>query len=80
MRVSSVIKTRIQTVYGRQKYQNAFKCLILTAKEDGITRLWSGATPRLGRLMVSQKIQDHYKSIVILTTFQAFWWDCFFNF
>jgi len=48
-----VIKTRMQSLGARAKYQNSFHCAYKTYTEDGLLRFWAGTTPRLMRLVVS---------------------------
>lgn len=48
-----VIKTRMQSLEARNKYQNSFHCAYKTYTEDGLLRFWAGTTPRLMRLVVS---------------------------
>ena len=47
-----VVKTKIQGLES-VKYGNPIKCLKVIVKEEGITGLWKGSTPRLGRLIVT---------------------------
>ena len=48
-----VVKTRMQSLEARHKYQNSFHCAYKTYTEDGFLRFWAGTTPRLMRLVVS---------------------------
>jgi len=47
------IKTRMQSIEARSLYKNSFACAALIAKNEGILTFWSGALPRLVRLMLS---------------------------
>jgi solute carrier family 25 citrate transporter 1 len=47
------VKTRMQSIEARSLYKNSFQCGALIVKEEGIRALWSGALPRLARLMMS---------------------------
>jgi len=48
-----VIKTRMQTLQARTQYRNSFHCAYRIFTEEGITRFWTGTTPRLTRLVLS---------------------------
>jgi solute carrier family 25 (mitochondrial citrate transporter), member 1 len=52
-RSHSVIKTRMQTLEARKQYRNSFHCAYRIFTEEGVTRFWTGTTPRLTRLVVS---------------------------
>ncbi|KAF2086327.1 mitochondrial tricarboxylate transporter [Saccharata proteae CBS 121410] len=47
------IKTRMQSIEARQEYKNSFVCAARIFKEEGILTFWSGAVPRLARLIMS---------------------------
>ena len=47
------VKTRMQAIESRSMYRNSFDCGIKIFREEGVLKLWSGALPRLGRLMFS---------------------------
>ncbi|CZS92597.1 probable citrate transport protein, mitochondrial [Rhynchosporium agropyri] len=47
------IKTRMQSIEARSLYKNSFVCASLIAKNEGLLTFWSGALPRLVRLMLS---------------------------
>jgi solute carrier family 25 citrate transporter 1 len=47
------IKTRMQSIEARHLYKNSFACAALIAKNEGFLTFWSGALPRLVRLMLS---------------------------
>jgi solute carrier family 25 citrate transporter 1 len=47
------IKTRMQSIEARKEYRNSFVCATRIFKEEGILTFWSGAVPRLARLILS---------------------------
>jgi solute carrier family 25 citrate transporter 1 len=47
------VKTRMQSIEARSLYKNSFACAALIVKDEGFFTLWSGALPRLGRLIFS---------------------------
>lgn len=47
------IKTRMQSIEARSMYGNSFKCASLIFKQEGMLTFWSGALPRLARLVMS---------------------------
>ncbi|KAK6352689.1 hypothetical protein TWF730_009502 [Orbilia blumenaviensis] len=47
-----VVKSRMQSLHASQ-YRNSVECFYRIATEEGIRALWSGAVPRLARLMMS---------------------------
>ncbi|OLN96901.1 putative mitochondrial carrier C19G12.05-like protein 2 [Colletotrichum chlorophyti] len=47
------IKTRMQSIQARTQYGNSFRCASMIFKQEGILTFWSGALPRLARLVVS---------------------------
>ncbi|KAK3361776.1 mitochondrial carrier domain-containing protein [Lasiosphaeria ovina] len=47
------IKTRMQSIEARQLYGNSFRCASLIFKQEGVRTFWSGALPRLVRLVMS---------------------------
>jgi len=47
------VKTRMQSIEARTLYKNSFHCASLIAKNEGLLTFWSGALPRLVRLMLS---------------------------
>ncbi|KAF4622791.1 hypothetical protein G7Y89_g14234 [Cudoniella acicularis] len=47
------VKTRMQSIEAKSLYKNSFACAALIAKNEGVLTFWSGALPRLARLMLS---------------------------
>lgn len=47
------VKTRMQSIEARSLYKNSFACASLVVKNEGFLTLWSGAVPRLARLILS---------------------------
>lgn len=47
------IKTRMQSIEARSLYRNSFVCATTIFKNEGILTFWSGAVPRLARLILS---------------------------
>lgn len=47
------VKTRMQSIEARQLYGNTFRCAALIFKQEGVLTFWSGALPRLARLVMS---------------------------
>ncbi|KAF4996508.1 hypothetical protein FDECE_12424 [Fusarium decemcellulare] len=47
------IKTRMQSIEAKRTYGNSFKCATTIFKQEGILTFWSGALPRLARLILS---------------------------
>jgi solute carrier family 25 (mitochondrial citrate transporter), member 1 len=47
------IKTRMQSIEARKTYKNSFHCAAMIFKNEGVLTFWSGALPRLVRLMLS---------------------------
>ena len=47
------IKTRMQAIDSKGMYRNSVDCGVKIFREEGVLKLWSGALPRLGRLMFS---------------------------
>ena len=47
------IKTRMQSIEAKQVYRNSFKCATMIFKDEGVLTFWSGALPRLARLVMS---------------------------
>ncbi|KAI5806351.1 putative mitochondrial tricarboxylate transporter [Geopyxis carbonaria] len=46
------VKTRMQSIDARGEYRSTLHCAARIFKEEGLLVFWSGAVPRLGRLMV----------------------------
>ena len=47
------IKTRMQSIESKKNYKNSFACAASIFKNEGILTFWSGALPRLARLVLS---------------------------
>ncbi|KAL2058452.1 hypothetical protein ABVK25_001180 [Lepraria finkii] len=47
------IKTRMQSIEARKEYKNSFVCAAKIFKQEGVMTFWSGAVPRLARLILS---------------------------
>ncbi|KAF5120263.1 Tricarboxylate transporter FUM11 [Metarhizium anisopliae] len=47
------IKTRMQSIEARQQYGNTVRCATMIFKQEGVLTFWSGALPRLARLVLS---------------------------
>ena len=47
------VKTRMQSLDAKGLYKNSIDCGIKVVREEGFFKLWSGAVPRLGRLVFS---------------------------
>ncbi len=47
------VKTRMQAIDSKGLYRNSIDCGVKIFREEGVLKLWSGAVPRLGRLMFS---------------------------
>ncbi|KAF2144638.1 uncharacterized protein K452DRAFT_325157 [Aplosporella prunicola CBS 121167] len=47
------VKTRMQSIEASSEYKNSFVCAARIFKEEGILTFWSGAVPRLARLILS---------------------------
>jgi solute carrier family 25 citrate transporter 1 len=43
----------MQSIEARSLYKNSFHCAAKIFKEEGVLTFWSGAVPRLGRLILS---------------------------
>jgi solute carrier family 25 citrate transporter 1 len=62
------IKTRMQSIDAKALYSNSFRCASLIFKDEGVLTFWSGALPRLARLVLSGGIvfTMYEKSIELL--------------
>lgn len=47
------VKTRMQSIEAKKLYKNTFDCAAQVVRKEGVLTLWSGAVPRLVRLMLS---------------------------
>jgi solute carrier family 25 citrate transporter 1 len=43
----------MQSIEARQLYGNSFRCASIIFKQEGVLTFWSGALPRLARLIMS---------------------------
>ena len=43
----------MQSIDARKEYKNSFECATKIVKNEGFFTLWSGAVPRLARLILS---------------------------
>ena len=46
-------KSSMQSIEARKEYKNSFSCAARIFKDEGILTFWSGAVPRLARLIMS---------------------------
>lgn len=62
------VKTRMQAIGAAEKYSSTVNCFAKIFKEEGLKTFWKGATPRLGRLILSGGIvfTIYEKVLVIL--------------
>ena len=51
--VSANDNIRMQSLEARKNYRNSFVCAVKIFKDEGLFTLWSGAAPRLARLILS---------------------------
>lgn len=47
------VKTRMQSLEAKSRYNGTIDCFVKVAKNEGLITFWKGATPRLGRLILS---------------------------
>jgi solute carrier family 25 citrate transporter 1 len=47
------VKTRMQSIEARSLYGNSFRCASIIFRQEGLLTFWSGALPRLARLIMS---------------------------
>jgi hypothetical protein len=47
------VKTRMQSIEASAQYKNSIDCVVKIFKHEGLLTFWSGAVPRLGRLILS---------------------------
>lgn len=47
------VKTRMQALGADKVYSSTINCFVKVFKEEGLLTFWKGATPRLGRLVLS---------------------------
>ncbi|RAH71025.1 putative mitochondrial tricarboxylate transporter (Ctp) [Aspergillus aculeatinus CBS 121060] len=65
------VKTRMQSLEASKNYRNSFVCAARIFKDEGILTFWSGAVPRLARLIMSGGIvfTMYEKTMEALDTF-----------
>ena len=51
--VSANREPRMQSIDAKKEYKNSFQCAAKIFKEEGVSTFWSGAVPRLARLILS---------------------------
>ena len=47
------VKTRMQALGADKLYSSTLNCFVKIFKDEGLLTFWKGATPRLGRLVLS---------------------------
>lgn len=47
------VKTRMQALGANKLYSSTLNCFVTIFKDEGLSTFWKGATPRLGRLVLS---------------------------
>jgi Mitochondrial carrier protein len=64
----------MQSIEARKSYKNSFVCAAKIVKDEGFFTLWSGALPRLGRLILSGGIVfTMFVDPAYLVSCQAIW-------
>ena len=43
----------MQSIEARKEYRNSFACAVKIFRDEGVLTFWSGAVPRLARLILS---------------------------
>lgn len=56
----------MQSIDARKEYKNSFECATKIVKSEGFFTLWSGAVPRLARLILSGGIVFTMYELVFL--------------
>ena len=56
----------MQSIDARKDYKNSFECATKIVKSEGFFTLWSGAVPRLARLVLSGGIVFTMYAFVLL--------------
>lgn len=46
------VKTRMQSLEAKNLYKSTFDCALKVLRNEGVLVFWSGAVPRLARLIV----------------------------
>lgn len=69
-----VVKTKMQALNAKQLYSGVVDCALKVFKNEGVLSFWKGATPRLARLTVRNKIGEcsHICSVVCFMVLIAF--------
>ncbi|CAN3355193.1 tricarboxylate transport protein [Diutina catenulata] len=62
------VKTRMQALGSESRYSSTLNCFVRIFKDEGLLTFWRGATPRLGRLVLSGGIvfTIYEKMLIIL--------------
>ena len=62
------VKTRMQSLDASKQYSSTLDCFVKIFKNEGVMTFWRGATPRLGRFILSSGIiiTSYEKMLVIL--------------
>ncbi|KAI0461786.1 CtIP- endonuclease [Komagataella kurtzmanii] len=61
------VKTRMQALGADKMYSSTLNCFVKIFKEEGLLTFWKGATPRLGRLVLSGGIVfTIYEKVLLL--------------
>lgn len=62
------VKTRMQALGANKLYSSTLNCFVTIFKNEGLSTFWKGATPRLGRLVLSGGIvfTIYEKMLVVL--------------
>ena len=59
----------MQTLEARSQYRNALHCAFRIYTEEGISRFWTGTTPRLTRLVV--RAAEYLDCLVVTARFNC---------
>jgi len=52
----------MQSIEARNEYRNSFECAVKIFKDEGVLKFWSGALPRLARLIVSEAFTGSFEN------------------
>ena len=61
----------MQSIDARKEYKHSFECATKIVKSEGFFTLWSGAVPRLARLILSGGIVFTMYELVLLLGWKA---------